>query len=141
MLNREQLRSKGLNMARRFRLVTLIDGSQVRIQSLNRAEQREWRNAVKRKDGTPDPKKLEYSNDILLAMCVVDEEGKQVFTLGDALSGMFDYWDTQDTTVLLDATVDHCGLVADAKEIEARVKNSEATPGNDSSGVAATDTE
>lgn len=136
MLTKEQLRNKCLPTGRRYKDVDLIDGSKVRLQSLTRSEQREWRKSTNKKDGSPDPKKIDFSNDILLAMAIVDAEGKPVFTIGDALSGMFDHWDTRDTTILVDAVVDHCGLVADSKEIEDTLKNSEETPGKDSSGVS-----
>ena len=137
MLTKEQLRNKCVATGRRYRVVELLDGSEVRIQSLTRAEQREWRKSTQKKDGTTDVRKVEYSNDALLAMSIVDEQGGAVFTLGDALSGMFDLWDVRDTTLLVDAIVDHCGLIADAKEIDAALKNSEETPGKDSSGVSA----
>jgi hypothetical protein len=141
MLTKEQLRNKCLPMGRRYKLVTISDGSQVRIQSLTRAEQRELRKATQKKDGSPDPKKSEYSNDVLLAMAIVDGDDKTVFTIGDALSGMFDHWDTTDTTILVDAAIDHCGFIADSKEIDDTLKNSDQTPGNDSSGVSAKDSE
>lgn len=141
MLTKEQLRAKCVNTDRRHYEVPLLDGSTVRLQSLTRGEQREWRKATQKKDGSIDPKKHEYSNDVLLSMVIVDGDGKTVFTVGDALSGMFDLWDTRDTTILTEAAVDHCGLVVDSKETEAAIKNSEETPGKDSSGVSVQDTE
>ena len=119
----------------------LYDGSEWRIQSLRRAEQREWRRATQKADGSNDPIKHEYSNDVLLSMAIVDDKGNLAFTISDALNGMFDLLDTRDTTLLVDAVVDHCGLVADTNEIKAAIKNSETTPGNGSSGVNANDSE
>lgn len=135
MLTKAELRTKCTQTGRRYRLVTLSDESQVRIQSLTRAEQRAWRKATQKKDGTIDPKTIEYSNDVLMAMVIVDESGALAFTISDALNGMFDQLDTADTTLLVDAAVDHCGLVVDAKELDDAKKNSEGTPGNSSSGA------
>jgi len=141
MLSKEQLRNKCVNTTRRYDVVTFADGNKARIQSLTRSEQRKWRKATKRKDGTEDPEKIEYSNDVLCAMVLVDDAGETVFTVDEALRGMFDLWDTQDSTILVDGAVRHCGLViADTtKEIEARIKNSEGIPGNGSSSANADD--
>lgn len=117
--------------------VPLLDGSTVRIQSLTRGEQREIRSAVKKKDGSVDPKLNEFSNDLLLVRCIVDDNNDRVYTDGDALGGMFDLWDTRDTAVLIDAAIEHTGILLDMKEVEARLKNSDSTPGTGSSGVTA----
>lgn len=141
MLSKEQLRNKCVNTTRRYDVVTFADGSQARIRSLMRNEQRQWRKATKNKDGSEDPEKIEYSNDVLCAMVLVDEAGETVFTVEEALRGMFDLWDTKDSTILVDAAVKHCGLVIDdtKKEIEGRIKNSDGTPGNGSSSASAGD--
>lgn len=141
MLTKAELRTKCTQTKRRYRLVKLSDETEVRIQSLTRAEQRAWRKATQKKDGSIDPKTIEYSNDVLMAMVIVDEAGALAFTISDALNGMFDLMDTADTTLLVDAAVDHCGLVADAKEVDDTKKNSEPTLGNGSSGPNANDSE
>lgn len=135
MLTKEQLRSKSAKLERRYLDVPLLDGSAVRIQSLTRGEQREIRAAVKKKDGSVDPKLNEFSNDLLLVRCIVDGNNERVYSDGDALGGMFDLWDTRDTAVLIDAAIEHTGILLDMQEVEARLKNSNATPGSGSSGV------
>jgi hypothetical protein len=138
MLTKEQLRAKSAKFERRYLDVPLLDGSSVLLQSLTKGEQREIRNAVKKKDGTVDPKLNEFSNDLLLVRCIVDGVTKErVYTDDDALLGIFDLWDTQDTAVLIDAAIEHTGILLDMKEVEARLKNSRPTPGNGSSGVTA----
>jgi hypothetical protein len=134
MLTRDQLRQR--SEPRRYRTVTLADGGEVRLRSLTRSEQREWRRATQTKSGELDPKKREYSNDVLLAYVIVDENGNPVFTVHDALQGVFDDWDAGDCTLLVDAAVDHCRLVVDKVEVDDAIKNSGETPGNGSSGVS-----
>ena len=137
MLNRAELRNRSIKTERRYKEVRLSDGAVVRLQSMTRSEQRTWRKSTQKKDGSIDPKRIDYSNDILLVMTIVDEKGEPAFTLGDAFGGMFDDWDTADTSILIDAAVDHCGLLVETKETEDAIKNSDETPGNDSSGVSA----
>lgn len=140
MLTKEQLRNKCVVTDRRYDVAKFPDGTEALHQSMTRSEQRQWRKATKKKDGSEDPEKIEYSNDVLCAMTVVDPVTLElVFTVDEALRGMFDLWDTRDTTILVDSIVKHCGLVIGdtSKAIEARIKNSEETPGNGSSSVNA----
>jgi len=134
MLTKEEIRARGVKVSRRYCIVTLADGSDIRLQSLTRTEQREWRQATQKKDGTIEPKKHEYSNDVLLAMCIVDETGATVYTVQEALNGIFDLWDTNDAIKLAEVAAAHIGLYVERKDVEAALKNSGATPGNGSSG-------
>lgn len=133
-LTKEQIRARGLSVKRRYCVVPLSDGSDIRLQSLTRTEQREWRQATTKKDGSIDPKKHEYSNDVLLAMCIVDGTGATVYTVDEALNGIFDLWDTADTTKLAEVAAAHVGVYVERKDLEAALKNSGTTPGNGSSG-------
>jgi hypothetical protein len=134
MLSKEQLRSRGVSDGRRYCLATLADGSEVRLQSLTRSEQRDWRQSTQKKDGSLDPKKQEYSNDVLIAMCIVDDSGSTVYTIEEAINGIFDLWDTADTTLITEVAAAHCRLYVERREVEAALKNSGATRGSGSSG-------
>lgn len=113
-LNRDQLRQR--QTPRNYQSVLLGDGSEVRVRSLTRMEQRAWRMATAGKDGEQDPKKAEFSNDVLLAMCIVDDDGNTAFTADEALRGCFDAWDSGDTQAILRAALDVCGIVRRAPE-------------------------
>jgi hypothetical protein len=135
MLNREKLKKRCIASERRWDFVTLHDGEQVKLRSITQRELREWRQSWKKKDGTVDARKFAYSDEALLALCIVDEEDKPVFTLDDAFKGIFDDWDTQDTGLLIEAASKLCRLTRDSvdEDVESAIKNSQETPGNSSS--------
>jgi len=88
---------------RRFDEVTLGDGTLVRIRSLTREDQRNIRKAIQKKDGSEDPNKRNFFADVMLAMSIVGEDDQPIFTVDDALKGIFDAWDTTDATQLVTA--------------------------------------
>lgn len=130
----EQIRARGLSVKRRYCLAHLVDGSDVILQSLATTEKREWRQSTLKKDGSIDPKKHEYSNDVLLAMTIVDATGATAYTVDEALNGIFDLWDTGDTTRLAEIAGAHCGVYVERKDVEAALKNCAMTPGSNFSG-------
>lgn len=136
VLTKEQIRNRGVEPARKFANVSLSDGSVIRLRSLTRAEQREWYRATKKKDGTVDKAKIEYSDDVLLALSIVDDNDQPTFTITEALNGIFDFWATNDTKQLVEVAAELSGLIVDQAEIDAALKNSAATPGNGSCGVS-----
>jgi hypothetical protein len=134
-MKKEDFKKRGLNFVRRTKVVTLNDGATVQIQSINQSEERLWRKSWKKKDGTVDHAKFEYSDESLIALTIVDDEGNRPFELDDAYKGIFDLWDTRDIRKIVDESSKLCGLVRDTLEgdVEAAIKNSKETPGNSSS--------
>ena len=116
---------------RRYRDVPLPDGTTVRLQSLLRSERRKWRRITLKDDGSIDQMKLPYSDDVLLAMSMIDEQGNLVFSTDEALKGQFDTWDNSDTEVLITECID---LSLVPSKAGAALKNSEDLPKKDSSG-------
>lgn len=119
---------------RRHKTVVLTDGTQVRLRSLLRAEHRQWRNA------TTGTAAQQFSDDVLIALCIVDDDGNQVISVDDALTGLFDSWDMADCQILLRGCFELC-FPSQAEPMQARVsgalKNSSTTTGNGSSGDSA----
>ena len=69
-------------------------------------------------------------------MCVVDENGDQVFSKQDALNGVFDGFDMADANAMIGAVTAHNRFAGDEdNDLGDAVKNSSATDGNDSSGA------
>lgn len=118
---------------RRFKTVTLADGTSVRLRSLLRSEQRQWQ------ESTRDAAARQYSDDVLIAMCIVDDDGNQVISVEDALTGFFDQWDMSECQALLRACLELCYLTPQeplADRVGAALKNSNRTSGNGSSGAS-----
>ncbi len=143
MLSRDELRSKSEQTVRRYKDVTLPSGGDVRIRSITRSEHRNWRKSWRKKGGEIDLQKLDFSDDMMLAMCLVDEDGKQMFTRSEALDGVFDNFDSGDTNVMVAAVNRHTNMdgETDQNSVDDAVKNSQETPSNDSSGDCAEDSE
>lgn len=135
MLTKAELLAK---TERRFVEVPLPSGGDVRVRSLKRAEHRAWRKSFQKKNGDLDVDKFEYSDDVLIAMSLVDDKGAELFSIKDALGGCFDDLDDADVNAIRGAVTKLNNMNAlNRNEIEAAVKNSEATPGNDSSSDSA----
>lgn len=114
---------------RRYSTVTLTDGTVVRLRSLTRSEQRQW------KTHTKDVAAEQFSDDVLLALCIVDDDGNQVISCEDALTGFFDVWDMADCQALLRGCYELLFVQPITKSaVEDALKNSKATTGNGSSG-------
>lgn len=136
VLKKSDLRKR--DTGTRYLEVPLPNGDSVLLRSFSRANHREWRKSLQRKDGSEDPVKSQYSNDVLAAMSIVDPDTKEtVFSVADALAGIFDSWDDADFTTVVVAATKHCGLLGSMGDTEGAVKNSNETPGSDSSGVSA----
>lgn len=119
---------------RRYSTVTLSDGTVVRLRSLTRSEQRQW------KAHTKDVAAEQFSDDVLLSLCIVDDDGNQVISCEDALTGFFDAWDMADCQALLRGCFDLLYVQPITKEsLDASLKNSKPTPGNVSSGSSVID--
>ena len=143
MLSKAELRSKSEQNVRRYKDVTLPSGGDVRIRSITRSEHRNWRKSWRKKGGDIDFVKLDFSDDMMLALCLVDEDGQQVFTRAEALDGVFDNFDSGDTNVMIAAVNRHTNMDGepDKDSIEDAVKNSSETPSSVSSGDSAEDSE
>tara|TARA_Y100000310_G_scaffold246825_1_gene252224 strand:- start:2068 stop:2499 length:432 start_codon:yes stop_codon:yes gene_type:complete len=143
MLSKDELRNKAGANSRRYRIVPLPTGGEIRIRSITRGEQRRWRKTWRKKDGDIDRDKVEFMDDLMLAMCVVDGAGDLVFTQKEALDGIFDDFDGGDTNVMVAAVNRHNSMDGElhGTAIDDAVKNSGETPGNGSSGDSADDME
>lgn len=120
---------------RRFLTVELPSGGEMRLRSLKRSEIRQWRRSWINSKGNVDARKLEYSDDCLLAMTLVDADGNPLFTVKEAQDGVFDDLDGADSAMLIDETIELNKLGRrQEQKAEAALKNSEETRGNDSSG-------
>lgn len=116
---------------RRFSTVRLADGAVVRLRSLTRSEQRHWQNQ------TNGEASKQYSDDVLIAMCIVDDEGNQIISCEDALTGFFDQWDMSECQTLLRACIELCHsppATSINDQVEASLKNLSQTSGSGSSG-------
>jgi len=117
---------------RRFATVELSDGMTVRLGSLNRSEQRMWRTLTK------DKTSQQFSDDVLLALCICDDDGNQVISVDDALTGFFDQWDMGECMLLLKKCIEVCGLDTESESfgdrVGASIKNLRPTNGNGSAG-------
>lgn len=135
-LSKKELLAKSGD-ARRFEDVAIPSGGTVRMRSLKRSEQRAWRQSWITK-GEVNHKRLAFSDDALLAMCLVDESGEPLFTTQEAFDGCFDGLDAADANAMLRVATALSGLGGDdPKKVDDAIKNSDATPGKDSSGVSA----
>ena len=102
---------------RRYKTVTLADGEKIRLRSLLRSEQRTWKNQ------TRDKTAEQYSDDVLLAMCIVDDEGNQRIATQTALEGFFDTWDMAECQILLRAALELNYPPVAEVSLEAAIKN------------------
>ena len=143
-INREQLRAmpKGV---RRYETETMPDGSVLRARTLLRGERRRRSKFFRDKKGEFDQDNfILYGDDIYAAFCLVDDNDELLLTPEEALAGFFDDWDKPQTDALVRRLVKMRKIdedEGDDETLDEAVKNSDATPGNDSSGVSADDTE
>lgn len=144
-INREQLRTlpKGV---RRYETETMPDGSILRARTLLRGERRRRSKFFRDKKGEFDQDKfILYGDDVYAAFCLVDDEDNLLLTPEEALAGFFDEWDRPQTDALVRLLVKIRQLDEDedkdGETLDDALKNSDATPGTDSSGVSADGTE
>lgn len=109
MNTRDQLRKR---CQRRYRELT-IDGIDFRLQSMTEAE----RSSV---ELSPLPR----LRAVLIATCLVDEDGDRLYTDSDEDIDELLKLDSRITVPLSDAISDHCQVA----ELEELVKNFEETP-------------
>jgi len=130
-LSRDELLAK---CARRYVQVPLPDGSSVRIQSLSEKELAEFEAEV---ISTPKPKRdraVDRMVDVrrermidsrrrLIAICLVDAEGKRIFTSSNRDLDAIGQLDAAITNIIADACRAHIG--ADEDYFKELAKNSE----------------
>lgn len=109
---------------RRYRIVLLPGGSQVRIRSLNEMEKSEHETEVWDSKGEVDVKKMASARRRLLTRCLVDEQGDLLLSVADveALGQL----DGGLVEVIYQACRGHCGFDTGSEGAE---KNSDATAG------------
>lgn len=115
--------------AKRYRMVQLPTGGQVRIQSLTAGEARALRQSLINKKGELIKARGDRLQELLICHCVVDENGQRVFSEDDAMSSDFDGLDQANAAVLYQACRNFSGFGADADfaAIEDAIKNSDST--------------
>lgn len=121
-----------LTFKRRFVRVTLPDETVIRLRSLYFGETHKWKETAR------DPVTRRLSDAVLLALSICDDNGNQVVSVDDALTGFFDFWDN----AVLERLIAECvrlSVVEDksqpiAVQVEAALKNLSVTPGSTSSG-------
>jgi hypothetical protein len=116
-VTRNQLLAR--SATKRYRAVKLLDGLVVRVQSLTAKEDREWRKSWLNKNGDVDPAKWAMRDDTLIAVALVGDDGKPMFTIQDAIKGVFDEWDAADKRLLAQNASD----LIEAKPIGSAIKN------------------
>ena len=117
---------------RRYVTIALSDGTPVRLRSMLRSEQRKWKKL------TSDGNAKDFSDDVLIAMCIVNENGDQAISCEDALTGAFDDWDMLDCQLLLRACFQLCFPDEQkSASLEAAIKNLKTIHGNGSASGSA----
>ena len=114
--------------ARRYMVVGLPDGKQVRIQSLSEREKSSFEMQQISKRGSVNKSKIEASRRRLLCLCLVDDKGNRLF--GDDDADKLRDVDGGITSALFDAVQKHVGF--EDGDIEELAKNSNAIQGDDS---------
>lgn len=109
---------------RRYRDVSLPDGSKFRIRSISERERSEWESGVKVRKGQVTRESLVRLRARLICQCVVDHEGELLFLPGD-VDALIEK-DSAVTDSLFEACREHCGI-SDA-DVEGLEKNCETTP-------------
>lgn len=116
-INREQLLSKA---QRRFTTVEIF-GESYRLQSLTEVERSEYEVAALDKDGKVQIKNLKKTRQLLIAKCLIDDDGKRLF--GDHETHFIGALDGAICGALYREAMKHCGY--DSDDIGAMEKNSE----------------
>lgn len=100
----------------------------VRVRSLSAGEMRTLRETFVDKKGEATDR-LNRVNELLVANCIVDEDGERVISDADAMSGVFDDVDGGAFASLSMACRKHTNFASDPdwKAIEDAAKNSVAT--------------
>ena len=101
----------------------------IRIQSLSEAEKSQYETCLIAKNGRGIMReRLQDATRRLIALCVVDEEGKRIFSDSD-LSAIANL-DSYISSRIYDACQEHCGF--NKGDIDETVKNSEEISVDDS---------
>jgi hypothetical protein len=101
----------------------------IRIQSLSEAEKSQYETCLIAKNGRGIMReRLQDATRRLIALCVVDEEGKRIFSDSD-LSAIANL-DSYISSRIYDACQEHCGF--NKGDIDETVKNSEGINVDDS---------
>lgn len=109
---------------RRFRTITLDDGTTFRVRSLNELERTTYENAILAKKGGLNADRMADAKRRLIVLTVVDQHDRPLFG-DDDVAAMAEV-DGALTGAMFDAAHEHCGFRKG--DIEELVKNSEAIP-------------
>lgn len=131
-MNREQFLSQN---KRRYKTLRLPTGDDVTIQSLTAAEMRTFRESLADKKGELIKERGEKFNELLLALCLVDDHKQVMFTEADAMGGAFDQLDGLVILKLAEECREWTGFKGDSdfSAIEDAIKNSESVQENNGS--------
>ncbi len=122
---------------RRFKLIDLPGGGQARIRSLSSGEMRDFRRSMLNPQGKLIKSRSDNMHELLIAQCLVDDEGNRLFTDEDAMSSSFAEIDGSLVSVLSSECRSWTGFGTDPdwSAIEDAAKNSEPTSGNTSTAA------
>lgn len=120
-INREQLLSKPV---RRYTEVEIY-GEKYRLQSLTELERSDYEIAALDKNGKVQVQNLRKTRQMLIAKCLVDDEGKRLFD--DKEMHYIGALDGGICGLLYKEAMRHCGY--DKDDVEAIEKNSEEATG------------
>lgn len=115
---------------RRFKEVLLPgSGDTARIRSLTTGEMRQLRSSLVDKKGELIRKRGDRLSQLLIAACLVDDQGNRVLTDDDAMSDAFDSVDGATVSMLFAECKQWTGFGSDTdwSAIEDSAKNSEET--------------
>ena len=129
MLTRDDFKK---DFRRRFKVIDLPSGNQARIRNLKQSEMREFRGGNFTADGELDAKRLPDANELLVAQCLVDEEGAPLFKADEVVGGCFNDASAADMETIYDHARAWIGLADSLTTLEDAVKNSASTPAGDS---------
>jgi len=111
-------------MKPRFKDVEVPLIGTVKIRGVGRGEMREFKDSLSDDDGERN-ERGRHVNELLVALCVVDDTGSRVWTDQDAMSGAFGEVDSAAFEVLVQHCVAHTNFKSNIiwKEVEAAAKN------------------
>ena len=125
-VTREQLLKQS---ARRYKVKALPPFGEFRLQSLYESEMRAIRESLVDRKGELIQVRASRMNQILVAACLVDDNGARLFTDADVNAGVMDTLDGAVLAALYKDARDWSGFASDGdwKAIEDAAKNSDAT--------------
>ena len=109
-------------MAKQYETVDISTGK-VKIRRLTRGDMRTWRKSHNDDDGKVNDEKLEYSDDVLIALSLMNGNGTLKHTVSEAMDGCFDDMTHEDGRILISRIIDLNRIGEDVKSLKVAAKN------------------